>query len=227
MSHYIQIFIYNAGNLINHRRNNFPLLCFESKDLAYEFISNLVSVPRDDINEEYFVINNPQLLPEEVRSLHTYRQYVVPDVSDSENEDDDDIAKQTKYIMRDGCFSIRHNLKLLASCVIDNNAIYEEDFGFNEYLAIFQHVQHIPLTNIKLSDIHMQRIKLLNNELLKTNNHEVTDTHMQLTNAVNNELLKTYNYCYYETEEYYSSQEYQDDMRQEYYDNRMHMFEDD
>ena len=158
MSHSIQIFVYKTGILIT-QENNFPILRFETKEMAYGFIQNLKSQPRCILQEPYFVVNNMQLIPNNVRELHQYKKYITPQRSDCfergdcfESDDknvevavtqqqkviedcDSDIEQddnENKYMMCDGCFSIYENLELLMSCVISNNT--NKDVGFKEYL---------------------------------------------------------------------------------------------
>ena len=125
MSHSIQIFAYSDedfdGGILTHA-NNFPLIRFDSKPLAYEFINGLKSQPRHNIDEPYFVINNPQHLPDDIRQPHMFKELL-----DSDSDADGD-----RYILRDGCFSMRDNAHVFASCVIDDNT--NEEFGFIKFL---------------------------------------------------------------------------------------------
>jgi len=70
-----QIFIYKAFGITAD--NNFPLIGFESKQAFHDFVLSLVSVERKTIEEgePYFVLNNPQLLPDSVRSKHQYNRH--------------------------------------------------------------------------------------------------------------------------------------------------------
>ena len=103
----IQIFVYATCGIDDS--NCFPLLLFEDDDAKHRFISNLVSRPRSTYSNDYFELNNPQLLPAEIREKHTYQGF-------------------------DGCFSINENWGLLAyGCVIDNNT--HDSFGFSDIIA--------------------------------------------------------------------------------------------
>lgn len=146
MAHTIQIFIRRS---MLKRDNHFPLLNFDTKVSAYDFISKLKSVPRADVNEPHFVINNPQLLPDEVRELHKY-----PD--------------EDEY-MRDGCFTIHDNMEMLMKCEIKNNMIDTyNDFGFNEYLNEYnEYLNNNTLNDDNALFIHMMNTTNLNYVFLK------------------------------------------------------------
>ena len=143
MSHSLQLFIYSANEIIVPHMNNFQLLRFDTPELAYEFIRKLKSHPGSSLEYPHFVINNPQLLPNDLRILQMYKKYISDD-NDSENDDseNDDIenddsdieydSDDNKYIMLDGCFSIYQNLDLFTNIDIDNNT--NEAEGFKEYL---------------------------------------------------------------------------------------------
>lgn len=134
MSHSIQLFIYGADEIIIQHKNNFPLIRFDTKELAYEFIRNLKSQPGSSFEYPYFVINNPQLLPDDVRILHMYKKYINNENEDGENEDGDIENDGDDDIMMDGCFSIYKNFDLFMDLVIDNNT--NEAVGFKEYLKL-------------------------------------------------------------------------------------------
>ena len=70
MSNSLQIFVYATPGITSD--NNFPLLYFQTTEDKHRFISKLVSHPRGDLLNEYFVINNPQLLPRGIREQHMY-----------------------------------------------------------------------------------------------------------------------------------------------------------
>lgn len=121
-AHSLQIFLYKTGNGINEH-NNFPFLRFGSNADAHEFVTKLKSCPMVDISGGFFVLNNPQHLPNIVRKLHMYPEL---DSSDDENK--------PQMIMRDGYFSMEdaENIRLLKQCTISNNT--NELTGFREYL---------------------------------------------------------------------------------------------
>jgi hypothetical protein len=120
----IQFFIYKTPGIDGD--NNFPLFCFHTRAEAYDFVSRLVSVPRDyQNNTEYMVLNNPQHLPYNVRKPHMYDSDIV--VDDPNHKD------FGKTMILDGCYNIRDNWELIWSAIIDNNTNCE--FGFREYLA--------------------------------------------------------------------------------------------
>jgi hypothetical protein len=134
MSHSLQLFVYGANEIIVPHMNNFPLLRFDTPELAYDFIRKLKSHPGCSLDYyPYFVINNPQLLPNDVRKLHMYEKKISDDSEndDSENEHDGD---DNKYIMMDCCFPIYQNLDLLMNIDIYNNTNSSE--GFKEYLQL-------------------------------------------------------------------------------------------
>jgi hypothetical protein len=125
MSHSLQLFIYDANEIIIPHKNNFPFIRFDTPELAYDFIRNLKSHPGCSFENPYFVINNMQLIPNDVRKLHMYKKHINNENCDIENDDN---------IMLDGCFSIYKNLDLLMDLVIDNNT--NEAEGFTEYLKL-------------------------------------------------------------------------------------------
>lgn len=154
-----QIFIYKAFGITSD--NNFPLIGFESKQAYHEFVLNLVSVERKTITEDepYFVLNNPQLLPANVRRKHQYKVKIArvaqdPAFSDSyENHDgvDDSGIDKTcdyseycsdssddecdTYIDIDGCFRMKDNIELFIKykSQIKNNTNMEH--GFYDYVS--------------------------------------------------------------------------------------------
>ena len=176
MSHSIQIFAYSDedfdGGILTHA-NNFPLIRFDSKQLAYEFINGLKSQPMSRMEEPYFVINNPQHLPDNIRKPHMFKELLDSD-ADSDSDADDD-----RYILRDGCFSMRENVHVFASCIIDDNT--NELFGFIKFLE-------------KYNDMLKERIASAD---------------------------------YYQSDEYYNSADYQEDLLEDYNDRRKYDFQDD
>ena len=120
---YLQIFIYNTPGVT--REGMFPMLSFPDRAAELNFVRALVSRQSRRLPDEpYFVINNPQLLPDDVRRLHMH-------VSVEYNED----TGQEVISRRDNCFSIRENLELLLLQNIDNNSV--ENAGFSEVLRTF------------------------------------------------------------------------------------------
>jgi hypothetical protein len=120
---YLQIFIYNTPGVT--REGMFPMLSFPDRAAELNFVRALVSRQYRRLTEEpYFVINNPQLLPDDVRRLHMH-------VSVDYNED----TGQEVIRRHDNCFSIRDNLELLLLQNIDNNSV--ENAGFSEVLRTF------------------------------------------------------------------------------------------
>ena len=129
MSHSLQLFIYGAHEIIVPHMNNFPFIRFDTPELAYDFIRNLKSHPGCSFGNPYFVINNMQLIPNDVRKLHMYKKNINNENDDGDIENDGD-----DYIMMDGCFSIYNNFDLFMDLVIDNNT--NEAVGFKEYLKL-------------------------------------------------------------------------------------------
>lgn len=149
-----QIFIYKAFGITAD--NNFPLIEFESKQLYHEFVSSLVSINRKSLveDETYFVLNNPQLLPANVRRKHQYKVKVArvahePTLDEQYNElvfgsktcdyseycsDSSDDERET-YIDIDGCFRMKDNIELLIKykSQIKNNTNMEH--GFYDYVS--------------------------------------------------------------------------------------------
>ncbi len=146
-----QIFIYKAFGITSD--NNFPLIEFDSKELYYDFISNLVSTNRKSLveDEPYFVLNNPQLLPMSVRSKHQYTARVAKEPTQDEQymelvfgsktcdyseycSDSSDDEHET-YIDIDGCFRMKDNIELLIKyqSQIKNNTNME--YGFYDYVS--------------------------------------------------------------------------------------------
>jgi len=160
MSHSLQIFAYSDedfdGGTLTHA-NNFPLIRFDSKQLAYEFINGLKSQPMHRMEEPYFVINNMQLLPPDIRKPHMFEELLDSDID----------ADGDRYISRDGCFSMRENVHVFASCIIDDNT--NEEFGFIKFLEKY------------------------------------------------NDMLN------YQSDEYYNSAEYQEDLLEDYNDQKKYM----
>ena len=77
MSYSIQLFIFKAWCVIIPHENNFPLIRFDTKDVGLDFIRSLKSMPTHSLNEPYFVINNPQLLPDDVRKPHMFTPFDI------------------------------------------------------------------------------------------------------------------------------------------------------
>ncbi len=118
-----QFFIYNTYGINEYNRS--PLLYFANRATELNFVRTLISRPSRTLPDEpYFVINNPQFLPDDVRRLHMH-------VSVEYNED----TGQEVIRRRDNCFSIRDNLELLLVCAFDNNT--NLDTGFQEALRTF------------------------------------------------------------------------------------------
>jgi hypothetical protein len=129
----LQIFIHELAGFTS-ASNNFPFIQFEKTADLYEFVKKLVSTQRThNIPGGFFIINNPQLLPDAVRKRH---MYPAPDRpknridynSDSDSGSDDEYVP----LMLDGCFSIKDNLHVLKPAVIENNSV--ESYGFKDYV---------------------------------------------------------------------------------------------
>ena len=105
----LQIFISEVPG-IHSTRNNFPEIEFETLGDLHEFVKQLISSPRThDIPGGYFVINNPQHLPDSVRNRH---MYPAPDRerkqcwnnadsdtdSDSEDEEEEDDGSEVEEV---------------------------------------------------------------------------------------------------------------------------------
>ena len=131
--HSIQFFVRNVPELRNDELaidSTFPLINFATKTDAYNFIELLRAEHAHGIaNVGYLILNNPQLLPGNVRSRHQYRVAKI-----AENpENDRDVA-----IVMDGCFSIERNIDILMNVVeqIDNNNLGRSrgESGFREFI---------------------------------------------------------------------------------------------
>ena len=102
-------------------------------------------------DEPYFVLNNPQLLPDSVRRKHQYTARVAqePTLDEQYNElvfgsktcdysedcsDSSDDERDT-YIKIDGCFRMKDNIELLIKhkSQIKNNTNMEH--GFYDYVS--------------------------------------------------------------------------------------------
>jgi len=120
----LQIFLYNTDGITGD--NRFPLLSFADRATELNFIRTLVSRPSRRLtdNQPYFVINNTQLLPNDVRELHMHIS-----VEYDENTGREVICR------RDNCFSVRDNLELLLLQNIHNNT--NLNTGFSEVLQTF------------------------------------------------------------------------------------------
>ena len=113
----IQIFVYNTYGITN--KTMCPMLSFSDETSRSRFLRSLISHPsRTLTDQQYFVINNPQLLQDDV-PMHVVIEY------------DEDTGKN---IVRSfySCFSVRNNLELLLRQNIDNNT--NENSGFREVL---------------------------------------------------------------------------------------------
>lgn len=129
----LQIFISEVKGIYS-TRNNFPLIEFETLEDQHAFVRKLRSIPRThNIPGGYFVLNNPQHLPDHIRIPHMYpapdrpRSYVDDD-SDKDSGSDDEYVP----LMLDGCYPINENLHILQQVKIDNNT--RESYGFNDYV---------------------------------------------------------------------------------------------
>ena len=120
----LQIFIYNTYGITGG--NKYPLLSFPDRATELNFVRALTSRPSRRLmdDEPYFVINNPQLLPIDVRELHMH------DVVEYDEDRGQDVVRS-----RDNCFSIRDNLDLLLLQNVNNNT--NENAGFSEALQSF------------------------------------------------------------------------------------------
>jgi len=120
----LQIFIYNTDGITEV--NRFPLLSFADRATELNFVRTLVSRPSRRLvdGQPYFVINNPQFLPDDVRNLHMHVS-----VEYDENTGGEVICR------RDNCYSVRDNLELLLLQNIHNNTV--ENTGFSEVLQTF------------------------------------------------------------------------------------------
>lgn len=123
MTHTLQFFVYNALD----EDNRYPLVKFDTREDAYEFLSRLRSENARRIsNEPFLVLNNTQLLPKTVRELHSYTVSMI-----SEDEEKEGKVETREY---DGCFSIRRNLATFRRFVnqIDDNTTVSS--GFRDYI---------------------------------------------------------------------------------------------
>jgi hypothetical protein len=127
----LQLFVYNTSLT---RDNNFPLVSFDSDIDKYAFITRIrSSSQRSDTTAPYFVINNPQLLPNVVRRTHMYarkRDHFRKQQTDDSDTDDDE------YDLFDGIFLIYENIDELRKLEIDNNTL--SNTGFSEYVQTFK-----------------------------------------------------------------------------------------
>jgi len=108
-----QFFVYNT---CLSSENNFPLIKFKTDEELNEFIKSLVSVhPSIRYQSEipFVVLNNAQLLPDDVRKVHTFT--------------DPNTDKK-----RDGYFRLCDNLAQFKNSNILNNT--HEKSGFKELI---------------------------------------------------------------------------------------------
>ena len=122
MTYSLQFFVYNALA----EDNRYPTIEFDSKQDAYEFLSLLRSENARRLYDPFMVLNNPQLLPKNVRNLHSYTVVTI-------SEDDDNESKTEKHEY-DGCFSIHRNLAVfqrVANRINDNTRMSS---GFRDYI---------------------------------------------------------------------------------------------
>jgi hypothetical protein len=129
----LQIFIEGVEGIIS-TRNNFPLIEFDTNVDKYAWINKLKSVPRGTaIPGGHFAINNPQLLPDDVRKPHMYPAPERP-THDSDTDPESDSDDEYMPLMLDGIYSINQNLSILKQVLIDNNSL--EPYGFNDYIKM-------------------------------------------------------------------------------------------
>jgi len=122
---YLQIFAYNTPGI--NKDNRFPLICFQNLATELNFVNALISRPCSRlIDEPYFVINNPQLLPYDDRKFHMH------DSVEYDDETGEEVIRR-----RDNCYSICDNLELLVLQNIHNNSL--ENTGFREALHDLMH----------------------------------------------------------------------------------------
>ncbi len=118
-----QFFVYNTYGI--NEDNMYPMLYFANRATELNFVRTLISRPSRRLPDQpYFVINNPQFLPDDVRQLHMHVA-----VEYDENTGREVIRRH------DNCYSIRDNLELLLLYDIDNNT--NLDTGFQEALRTF------------------------------------------------------------------------------------------
>lgn len=132
----LQIFVSEVPG-INSTMNNFPLIEFDTPEDLREFVNKLTSIPRThNIPGGYFVLNNPQHLPDSVRNRHMYpapeRERRKQCWNDADSDTDSDSEDEYYPLMLDGCFPINDNLHILRQVKIDNNSLVS--YGFNDYI---------------------------------------------------------------------------------------------
>jgi len=127
----IQLFVYGINGF--NRNNNFPLIYFNTNIEMHDFIQGLQSVSRQELDPDtpYFVVNNPQLLPSDIRKLHVYENphYTTDSRSDAD-EASKIIVKEPRFI--DGVFPLIDNIQHLKNYKYDNNT--SQDKGFDDYI---------------------------------------------------------------------------------------------
>ena len=128
MSHTLQFFVHNLDEHGINKNNNYPLFNFGSKEEAYNFMRVLKSEKSHNISVGHILLNNPHLLPPELRRMHMYKPFKIR--ADYADYSDDD-----KPTMFDGCYSIEKNSVILKSVIdqINNNSL--EINGFKEFIA--------------------------------------------------------------------------------------------
>ena len=119
----LQIFIYNLTEHGINEYNRYPLLRFSSHSDKYTFISKLKSNP-ERMNQPYFVINNPQLLPTALRAKH---QYPISNAQTPETS-----TLEPNYFIDGVFYFTEENIELLRECDIDNNASSNSESSNNE-----------------------------------------------------------------------------------------------
>jgi hypothetical protein len=133
-SYYVQFFVRNVPELRNDELtidSTYPLINFATKTDMYNFLGLLRAEPaRGMANVGYLILNNPQLLPRNVRSRHQYRVAKISDNPENEIHDE---------IIMDGCFSIERNIDILMNVVdqIDNNNL--DGPGFRDFIRTHSH----------------------------------------------------------------------------------------
>lgn len=119
----LQLFVYNLPT-VDKNETCQPFILFYSMEDQYDFITQLKSRPRHNIDwkvDTFFVINNPHLLPKVIRDMHVYPNLVNPDPSLGHY-----------YNVHDGYFLLEENIHVLRECRIENNT--NNTVGFAEII---------------------------------------------------------------------------------------------
>jgi hypothetical protein len=103
MSCSLPIIVFTTGTRLV---NNLPFFNFDSELEMHEFVLKLRSRKQEDIKSNgYFILKEPEKLPEEIRQLHMH-----------------EVEMNGRTALRDGTFCLYENIELIKKCRITDFA---------------------------------------------------------------------------------------------------------